>query len=132
MHTQALFTEHRRLAPRIELEAFASEIVEHKERHAVVLDLSQHGVLLARPFFGGRTTYETVQLEVELPGIDEIVWAKGQICYERVRPPSPTLDLPLGRLVRESGIRIVAAATRDLRLIRDYVHEACLRGMVCM
>ncbi len=107
--------------PRIVVEAFCSEILDGRERHAVVLDLSPTGLRVARPFVGGRTPRE-VQLELELPGIDEIIWAKGHICYDRIRPAAPgTSAMALGRIVRTSGIRLVAAAARDLRLLREYV-----------
>jgi hypothetical protein len=119
MYTTSVPSNVRRAAPRIELEAFCSEILEGRERHAVVLDLSPRGLRLARPYTGGRGERD-VQLELELPGVDEIIWAKGHICYERIRPSGPA-TMPLGRLVRTTGIRLVAAAERDLRVLREYV-----------
>ena len=121
MYTNSAPTEVRRTAPRIDVEAFCSEILDGRERHAVVLDLSSTGLRVARPFTGGRSPRE-VQLELELPGVDEIIWAKGQICYDRIRPAAPgSSAMSLGRIVRTSGIRLVAAAARDMRLLREYV-----------
>ena len=119
MYTSTAPSEVRRSVPRIGVEAFCSEILDGRERHAVVLDLSSTGLRVARPYTGGRTPRE-VQLELELPGVDEIIWAKGHVCYERIRPASPG-TMALGRIVRTSGIRLVAAAARDLRVLREYV-----------
>jgi hypothetical protein len=138
MYTTTVPFEARRTAPRTNVEAFCSEILDGRERHAVVLDLSHTGLRVARPFTGGRTPSE-IQLEIELPGVDEIIWAKGQVCYDRVRPPTvKDGTMALGKLVRTSGIRLVSAAARDLRVLREYVlalrrerdsDEAVLRGL---
>jgi hypothetical protein len=121
MYTSTAPTEVRRSVPRIGVEAFCSEILDGRERHAVVLDLSPTGLRMARPFTGGRMPRE-VQLEIELPGFDEIIWAKGHVCYDRIRPAAPgSSAMSIGRIVRTSGIRLVAAAARDLRVLREFV-----------
>jgi hypothetical protein len=106
-------SDPRRMAPRIGVEALCSEIIDGRERHALVADLSPEGLRLSRPYVGGPTP-RLVQLELELPGMDEIIWAKGHICFDQIHP---------GRtgLVRTSGVRVAAAAARDLRILRDYV-----------
>jgi hypothetical protein len=106
----------RRLAPRIGIEAFCSEIVDDEERHAMVLDLSANGFRLMRPFATARQLGD-LQLELELPGVDEIIWARGQVCFERV------VSKRGGGLVLTTGVRVAAAASRDRRLLRDYVLE---------
>ena len=106
----------RRAAPRVDVEALCSEIVGHEERPGFVIDLSGRGVRIERPYVGGPTP-RGVQLEIELPGIDEILWARGEVCFDRVRPG------PLGSLLRTTGVRLAAAAARDFRLLRDYVVE---------
>ena len=121
MYTSNAPSDVRRSVPRIGIEAFCSEILDGRERHAVVLDLSPQGLRMARPFVGGRMPRE-VQLELELPGVDEIIWAKGHVCYDRIRPAGgPEAPAGLGRIVRTSGIRLVAAAARDLRVLREFV-----------
>ena len=109
----------RRLAPRIDVEAMCSEIVEGHERHGMLVDVSHTGVRIARPYTGGRTP-RALQLEFELPGIDEIIWAKGDVCFDELRRAVPGEG---AGLVRTTGIRLAAAAARDLRMLRDYVHE---------
>jgi hypothetical protein len=79
----------------------------------MVADVSEKGVRLTRPYLGGPTP-RLVQLELELPGLDEILWAKGLVCFDQV-------ERGVGGLVRTTGVRIAAAASHDLRLLRDYV-----------
>jgi hypothetical protein len=112
--------EVRRVAPRIEVEAFCNEIVAHRERHGVVLDLSMTGVNLVRPFTGGGPRERAVQLELELPGVDEIIWARGEICHQQIQRAGRRMD-GLGKVVLQSGIRLVSAAARDLRTLREYI-----------
>jgi hypothetical protein len=111
----------RRTMPRIGVEALCTEIVHGgRERHAIVANVSAEGLRLVRPFFSG-PTLRTVQLEFELPGIDEIMWAKGHVCFDQIRRGP-------GGLVRTTGIQLAAAAARDLRLVRDYVMDAVGRA----
>lgn len=108
----------RRVAPRVEIEALCNEIADGDERPGFVIDLSGSGMRLERPFVKrGLAPLGALQLEIELPGIDEIIWARAQVCFDRVRPG---MD---GKLTRTTGVRVAAAASRDLRLLRDYVIE---------
>jgi hypothetical protein len=88
-------------------------MVDDGERYGFVVDVCERGVRIERPF-AGRLRSRVVQLEMELPGTDELIWAQGEMCFDRVRPEK-------GNLVRTSGVRLVAAATRHLRMLRDYV-----------
>jgi hypothetical protein len=106
----------RRRAPRVGVEALCSEIVEGRERHGMLVDVSETGLRVARPWFGGHTPRE-LQIEFELPGIDEIIWARGQVCFDQVSRGT------FGRMLRTTGIRLAAAAARDLRILRDYVMD---------
>lgn len=98
------------------MDGFCTEIVDGRERYAVVVDVSEAGVRLERPWMGGPTP-RLVQLEFEVPGVDEIIWARGEICFDQVRRAST------GGLLRTSGVRLAAAAPRDLRLLREYVFD---------
>jgi hypothetical protein len=102
--------------PRVAVETLCNELVADRDQYALVTDLSAHGLCLQRPL-RGRLASRIVQLEFELPEVDEIVWARGEICFDRLRPA------PTGP-VRSSGIRLVAAAARHLRLLRDWVIAA--------
>ena len=103
----------RRHAPRVALESLCNEIAGGIERPALVVDVSPDGLRIARPFDGGRTPRE-VQLELELPGVDDILWARGRTRFDQVRQVR-------GELWRVTGIVVAAAAAHDLALLRDYV-----------
>jgi hypothetical protein len=109
----------RRVSPRIDVEALCWEVVDDKETSALIVDLSTQGARLERPFLGGRIERE-VPLQLEVPGIDEVMWAKGDVVFDKL-VAAPNAG-PFG-LLRRTGYRIVIAASRDLRLLRDYVWE---------
>ena len=97
--------------------SLCNAVVGEHDQFALVVDLSERGLRLERPL-RGRGEGRIVQLEFEIPEVDEIVWAKGEICFDQLRAGEPT------RPVRATGVRLVAAASRHLRMIRDYVHAA--------
>jgi hypothetical protein len=108
---------YRREGPRIDVEAMCWELIDGREAGALAVDLSAGGVCIERPYTGGKTPRD-VPLQLEVPGIDEVMWARGETTFDVVVPgTSPT------GLVRRTGYRIVAAARRDLRLIEDFVRE---------
>jgi hypothetical protein len=96
---------YRRCAPRVDVDAMCWE----GAREAVVVDLSPEGLRFERPWTRPLMD-DRVQLELELPEIDDVVWLGGEVCFDRRRG-----------LVQSTGIRVVSAAARDLRRIRDYV-----------
>jgi hypothetical protein len=113
---------YRRLAPRIGVEVFCSELVDGTARPGLVLDLAPTGVRIERPYQGGRLPRE-LALELEVPEIDEVIWAKAAVCFDQIRPaPAGTHGGRFGFL-RTTGLRIVAAAARDLRMLRDCVYD---------
>lgn len=112
MHAHPL----RREGPRVDVEALCWEVVDGHEHTALAVELSAEGVRLERPYVAGPPRRE-IPLEIEVPGIDEILWAKGEACFDTL-----TWQRSLG-LIRRTGYRIVSAAARDLRLLREYVFE---------
>jgi len=112
----------RRESPRIGVDALCWEIVDGEPATSLAVDVSSIGVRIERPYTGGPTVRE-VQLELEVPGIDEIMWARGEACFDMVVPAKASEGGPLG-LIRRTGYRLVRAASRDLRLLKEYVLEA--------
>ncbi len=110
----------RRVSPRIDVEALCWEVVGDKERSAMLLDISTEGARVERPFIGGRIEHE-VPLQIEVPGIDEVMWAKGEVVFDRLIEARSNGG-PFG-LIRRTGYRIAVAAARDLRMLRDYVWD---------
>jgi hypothetical protein len=113
--------DFRRTAPRVHVAAACLEVDDRREAQGLVIDLSPLGARLERPFFGGRTPSE-VYLEIIVPELEEIVVARGEPCFDVVRPATIAAAGPLG-LVRRTGYRIVEAAARDLRMLREFVFE---------
>ncbi len=113
----------RRLTPRIDVEsALCSEIGDREDRLASILDLSPTGIRIERPYVGGRSP-RTIQIEFEIPGVDEWIWALGEVCSDAVRP---LRDEGATHLIRHTGIRLLRATDRDLRTLREYVLDASL------
>ena len=111
----------RRESPRIDVEALCWELVDGKETSGLAVDLSSMGLRLERPYTGG-PTHKSLQLEIEVPGIDEIVWAKAEASSDVLVPTKLSSGGPMG-LIRRTGYRLIIAATRDLRMIKEYVFE---------
>src|SRR4051812_46418100 len=110
----------RRQEPRIPaLGAFCTEISDGEERYSIVSDVSPTGLRLHRPYRGGQS--RTVQLEFDLPGVDEVIWAKGVVCFDSVWRAAE------GQVLQTTGIELASAAGRHLRLLRDYTPEHASR-----
>lgn len=112
----------RRLAPRISVEGLCGVVANDDLRHASMRDMSTTGLRLERPF-DPKTASPVVQLEIELPGIDEVVWAKGLVTFAFLSPmPGRTAD-GQPRFWCSAGLRIANVCERERRLMRDYVIE---------
>lgn len=98
------------------------EIVDDVERSALMVDLSMEGARIERPYIGGRIE-RAVPLQLEVPGLDEVMWAKAEVVFDQIVQSREPQAGPFG-LLRRTGYRIVTAAARDLRTLRDYVFEA--------
>ncbi|HXU69918.1 MAG TPA: PilZ domain-containing protein [Polyangia bacterium] len=110
----------RREEPRVPSPGgFATEIAGGLERFAMVSDISPTGLRLHRPYRGERA--RTLQLELDVPGLDELIWAKGVVCFDRVWRGAE------GQLLQTSGVELAGAAGRHLRLLRDWAHAAAAR-----
>jgi len=112
----------RRSSPRIGVESICWEIVDGKEASSIAIDLSTHGVRIERPYLGGGTRSE-VQLELEIPEIDETMWAKGAATYDVLVQEKSPLGGPM-QLLRRTGYRLVAGARRDFNRLEEYVMES--------
>jgi hypothetical protein len=102
-----------RTLPRVPVEKLAHEVARQRSQLALVTDLSPGGLCLHQRQFARRES-RIIQLELQLPEIEELAWVQGQVCFDRLR------STPAGP-IRSTGIRVVAAAHRHLRLLRDWV-----------
>ena len=112
----------RRLAPRVTVDGLCGVLSRRDLRHAALLDLSAIGLRIERPFDPDAAS-PLVQLEVELPGIDEVVWLRGEVTFAHLSPMGGRHENGQPRLWCRAGIRIDRASWHDRRLLRDYVIE---------
>jgi len=110
----------RRGGLRVRAGGLCTEITEDAEQLGLLLDVSEAGIRLERPHRVAPRGHRerVVQLEFEHPGTDELIWAKGVIRFDKLEP---FRDGAATKVRRTSGVEIVAAATRHLRLLREFV-----------
>lgn len=114
--------EPRRRSPRILVDGLCGVASNDFLRPAVMRDLSLGGVRLERPF-DAATARHIVQLEIDLPGIDEVVWASGVVSFALLTPRAGrTLDGQPRFWVR-AGVRLDNMCRREQRMLHDYVRE---------
>ena len=114
------FTGFAPRAPRVAVESFCTEVSAYGARPALAVDLSSEGIRIQRPV--GGPVGRSLQLELEVPGADELIWAGGAICFDEIwRLPSQSGVL--GAVMRTTGLRFLGLASRDRRLLRDVVMD---------
>jgi hypothetical protein len=117
------FMRDIRSGPRIDVEALCWELVDGRESCALAVDLSSLGVRLERTYVGG-PTIRCVPLQIEVPEIDEVIWARGDACFDVV--------VPRGReLLRRTGYRITGAG-RDMRMLEELVIETHRKRLLAL
>jgi hypothetical protein len=115
----------RRRAPRVFLDGFCGVVAANDDlHHASLRDLSTLGLRLERPF-DPKTARPVVQLEIELPGVDEVVWASAQVTHARLTPHGKTPD-GQPKFWCSAGLRIGEVSRAEKRLLQDYVIESLL------
>lgn len=113
----------RRHAPRIPTDGICGVVSGRALRPAAMLDLSWMGLRLELPFDPAASS-RTLQLEIELPGLDEIVWARGRVTFARLTPMGGQHADGQPRMWCKAGVLIDLAAASERRLIRDFVIES--------
>jgi hypothetical protein len=116
------WVEPRRMAPRVSLDGLCGVVTRQELRHASLLDLSALGVRLERPF-DARTASRIVQLEIELPGTDEVIWASAEVVRAHLSPMGGRHSDGQPRLWCSAGLAIRGVARCERRLLADYVIE---------
>ena len=115
--------DHRRIAPRISVDGLCGVVANNNDlRHASMRDLSAIGLHLERPFDPASAS-RIVQLEIELPEIDEVVWARAEVARAFLTPMSGKTRDGQPRFWCSAGLRLAGVCQRERRLLRDYVLE---------
>jgi hypothetical protein len=102
----------RRFGYRVPLEMFLNEYVHDRLHRCVTSNISESGLFLHKLPSTLRRRPDALQLEFELPGTGETIWARGEMAYEHQD------EMFLG-----TGVRLTGIANIHARLLRDYVRE---------
>jgi hypothetical protein len=115
-----MFDDPRRMNPRIALDGLCGVVTDRDMRHAALVDVSSTGIRIEHPF-DPAVARDAIQLEIELPGVDDVLWAHGHVAFAHLRPMGGCHANGQPRFWCRAGIHIDRAAARDLRRMRDYV-----------
>jgi c-di-GMP-binding flagellar brake protein YcgR len=104
----------RRIGLRVPLEIFVNQYIADRPCRALTTNVSETGIHLTRVTLPRRpaAAERLVGLELELPGTGEVIWARGEICYQQ-----------RGGALTATGVRFDAMPRIHARLVRDFCHE---------
>lgn len=102
----------RRLGNRIPMELLMNEYMQDRPYRALSVNISESGLYVNKVVSSLARRSRVVGLEFELPGTSEVIWARGEVCYD-------TLD----DCFHGQGIRFTGMPKVHQRLIRDYCIE---------
>jgi hypothetical protein len=105
--------DDRRLGYRIPFETMVTSYVRDRPVRGLTSNLSDTGVNVSALSVLAPPPGLVVGLEIELPGTGDSIWAAGQICYRKD-----------DHLASGLGVRFVAMARSQARMIRDFCIEA--------
>jgi len=103
----------RRLGYRIQLPLMLTSYVRDRPMRVLCADLSDSGIGLSAVSGLAPRPGTIVGLEIALPGLDDDVWAAGEVCH-RVE----------GDLASGLGVRFTAMARAHARALRDFCIES--------
>ena len=101
--------QDRRLGFRIPFEAMVTSYVHDRPVRGLAANLSDSGMSLSAISMLAPPPGMLVGLELELPGIDDSIWALGRIAYRKD-----------DQLASGLGVRFVEMARSQARVLRDF------------
>lgn len=104
--------QDRRLGFRVPFEAMVTSYVHDRPVRGLAANLSDCGISISAVSVLAPPPGLLVGLELELPGVDDSIWALGRICYRQD-----------DRLASGLGVRFVEMAKSQARLVRDFCIE---------
>jgi c-di-GMP-binding flagellar brake protein YcgR len=105
--------QERRLGYRILFESMVTSYVHDRPVRALSANLSDTGLSLNAISLVAPPPGLVVGLEINIPDVDESIWASGQICYRKD-----------DRMASGLGVRFLAMAKSQARMIRDFCIES--------
>lgn len=102
----------RRLGYRIPFETMVTSYVHDRAVRGLASNLSDTGINMSSIAMLAPQPGAIVGLEIDLPDLAESIWASGRICYRK-----------RDRLTSGLGVKFVAMATSQARMVRDYCIE---------
>ncbi|HEY4238694.1 MAG TPA: PilZ domain-containing protein [Kofleriaceae bacterium] len=105
--------QDRRLGFRIPYEAMVTSYVHDRPVRGLAANLSDTGISLSAISMLAPPPGLVVGMELDVPGLDDSIWAAGKVCYR-------TDD----RMASGLGVRFVAMAKSHARMIRDFCIES--------
>ncbi|MFT3696785.1 MAG: PilZ domain-containing protein [Kofleriaceae bacterium] len=109
----------RRRAPRISIDGFCGVATDDDLTHASLSNLSTLGLRLERPF-DPKTARPVIQLEIELPGLDEVVWASAVVTRAVLTPNGRHPD-GQPKFWCRAGLAIRDTSRRERKMLHDYI-----------
>ncbi len=102
----------RRLGNRIPLEVFMNEYLNDRPHRALTVNISESGMYVNKVAASFSRRSRVVGLEFTLPGISEVIWARGEICYDMFDDH-----------LHGQGIRFTGMPRAYARMLRDFCIE---------
>jgi c-di-GMP-binding flagellar brake protein YcgR len=112
MYDVASSVPNRRADPRFRVQMFLNQYVRDRAYRALAFDISETGLAIQKLTEPIVRSARVVNLELQLPGTREIIWAAAESRFDEV-----------GADFHISGLAFSAMAGKHERLIRDYVRE---------
>lgn len=110
--------QERRLGFRIPFETMVTSYVHDRPVRGLATNLSDSGMNLSAISMLAPPPGLVLGLELDVPGVDDSIWASAQVCYR-------TDD----HLASGLGLRFVAMAKSHARMIRDFCIEMRRRNL---
>lgn len=104
--------QDRRLGYRIPFESMVTSYVHDRPIRGLATNISDSGLNMSTISMVAPPPGMVVPLELDLPGTSESIWASGRICYRKD-----------DRLASGLGVRFVAMARSQARIVRDFCVE---------
>jgi c-di-GMP-binding flagellar brake protein YcgR len=108
----------RRLDKRVAIDMFLNQYIKEQPYRALAVNLSETGLLVQKLVEPVTRHARVIAVEFELPGTNEIIWAKAESRFEALDEDFHT-----------TGVHFLAMARKHERLVRDWVYDKQKRDL---